>query len=289
MDDASQRGIAGRGGHGVFEFAGLVDRAGVQRISHGLVDRHALARDRRLIQRGLAAQHAAIDRHALAGTQPHHGAHGHVARRHGQPGAVRLLHGGLLGRHRHQPPHGVARAVQRGGLDALRQGEQHHHHRRLGPLADQHGAGDGDAHQGVDIEIAVADGDPALAIDAQTGHQHSGQRQHGGCVRQAPFEPVCRLGAQCGHAGQCQWPPGLGRFGGSGGVGRGVGIQRLGVHAERGNRLDHDVGRIQRVVDGQHALHQVEVERGHAGHAAELVADQRFLGRAVHGLDAVGG
>ncbi|MNY29087.1 hypothetical protein D3C86_1631090 [compost metagenome] len=100
---------------------------------------------------------------------------------------------------------------------------------------------------------------------------------------------MCRLGAQCGHAGQCQWPPGLGRFGGSGGVGRGVGIQRLGVHAERGNRLDHDVGRIQRVVDGQHALHQVEVERGHAGHAAELVADQRFLGRAVHGLDAVGG
>jgi hypothetical protein len=43
------------------------------------------------------------------------------------------------------------------------------------------------------------------------------------------------------------------------------------------------------VHDGQHALHQVEVETLHAGHAAELFADQRFFGGAVHLHDADGG
>ncbi|GAA7765120.1 hypothetical protein HpMS107_36340 [Helicobacter pylori] len=42
------------------------------------------------------------------------------------------------------------------------------------------------------------------------------------------------------------------------------------------------------MVNRQHALHQVEIERGHASHAADLVADQRLLGGAVHRLDAIG-
>ena len=37
---------------------------------------------------------------------------------------------------------------------------------------------------------------------------------------------------------------------------------------------------------GQHALHQVEVQRVHAVQAAELLADQGFFRRAVHLADA---
>jgi len=38
--------------------------------------------------------------------------------------------------------------------------------------------------------------------------------------------------------------------------------------------------------DREHALHQVEVEAPHGWHATELLADQRFFGRAVHLHDA---
>jgi hypothetical protein len=42
------------------------------------------------------------------------------------------------------------------------------------------------------------------------------------------------------------------------------------------------------VLDAQHPLHQVEVERGNARLLAEAVADQRFFRRAIHVVDSVG-
>jgi hypothetical protein len=41
------------------------------------------------------------------------------------------------------------------------------------------------------------------------------------------------------------------------------------------------------VLDSQHTLHQVEVERGHTRQLAQPVADQRFFRRAIHVLDPV--
>jgi hypothetical protein len=41
------------------------------------------------------------------------------------------------------------------------------------------------------------------------------------------------------------------------------------------------------VLDSQHTLHQIEVERGHTRQLAQPVADQRFFRRAIHVLDPV--
>jgi hypothetical protein len=46
------------------------------------------------------------------------------------------------------------------------------------------------------------------------------------------------------------------------------------------------VARAFGVHDRQHALHEIELQAMHIGHAAQLLADQRFLGRAVHLADA---
>ena len=78
------------------------------------------------------------------------------------------------------------------------------------------------------------------------------------------------------------------QFTGGGGRGRARRVlgQRLGRHAQR---LDGGRDAVQRAVGvnhGQHALHQVEVQRVHAVQAAELLADQGFFRRAVHLADA---
>ena len=41
------------------------------------------------------------------------------------------------------------------------------------------------------------------------------------------------------------------------------------------------------MADSQCSLHQIEFKAAHALHLSEFVANQRFLGRAIHVLDAV--
>jgi hypothetical protein len=63
-------------------------------------------------------------------------------------------------------------------------------------------------------------------------------------------------------------------------------LQRLGVHAEGFDRLGDRLGTRQIVGHAEYAIDQVEFQLLHAGEFAELVLDQRLLGRAVHRLDA---
>ncbi|WP_382320371.1 hypothetical protein ACFJI0_13415 [Hydrogenophaga sp. UC242_53] len=82
-----------------------------------------------------------------------------------------------LGRHRHQAFDGAARAVQRFLFDHFRDGEQHHDHRRFGPLAQDGGARDRHRHQGVDVQVEAAQGDEALAVGVQTSQGNGAQRE----------------------------------------------------------------------------------------------------------------
>ena len=58
------------------------------------------------------------------------------------------------------------------------------------------------------------------------------------------------------------------------------------MHADGLDRLDDRRGARQVVGDAEDAVDQVEFQLLHAGQFAELVLDQRLLGRAIHGLDA---
>ena len=84
-----------------------------------------------------------------------------------QPAAIGLLHGRSFRCQLHQAANGMACAVQRLRLDQLGHCEQKHHHRRFRPLADQHRARHRNAHQRVDVEVAVLQGDPAFLVGAQ--------------------------------------------------------------------------------------------------------------------------
>jgi hypothetical protein len=88
---------------------------------------------------------------------------------HGLPAAVGLLHLGLFGRQRQQALDGVARAVHGARLDQLGNGIQRHHHRGLGPLADDEGAGDGHRHQRVDVQAPAHQRGEALLVGVEAG------------------------------------------------------------------------------------------------------------------------
>ena len=193
LDDARQRAVTGFGRHAEVEGTGLVDGAGKHGITRGLFHGQTLARDGRLVHRGSALLHLAIQRDALARPDPHQGSHRHLPGRHGLPAAIGLLCRGRVGRQTHQALDGVAGTVQRACLDHLRECEQHHHHRRFGPLPDQQAPRDRNAHQGVDVERPGPDGDPALPVRAQATEQHGPHRKHG----RQPFrirKPVTCLG-----------------------------------------------------------------------------------------------
>jgi hypothetical protein len=177
VDDPRQGRIAGGGRDAVLQRTGLVDGAGEQFVAHGFLHRQAFAGDRRLIDAGLPTDHLAVQADALTGAHPHQCAERHLAHLLFAPLAVGLLHRGHVRGHLHQAADGVARTVQRAGLDQLGHGEQHHHHGRFRPLADQHRTGHGDAHQRVDVEVAVLQGDPALLVGAQAAAEDRGQRQ----------------------------------------------------------------------------------------------------------------
>ncbi|MNL00114.1 hypothetical protein D3C87_1205350 [compost metagenome] len=96
-----------------------------------------------------------------------------------------------------------------------------------------------------------------------------------------PAGEVRELGQRGQHAGAADQPP-VHRRGSGGGRARGAFGQRFRHHVQ-GLDGGHDaVQRAFGVHHGQHALHQVEVQRMHAVQAVQLFTDQRFFGRAVH-------
>ncbi|ANT38872.1 hypothetical protein A7970_19665 [Bordetella pertussis] len=156
---------------------------------------------------------------------------------------------------------------------------------RFRPLADEHRAGHGDAHQGIDVEIAVAHRDPALAVGRQPAGQDGRQRQGGGDIDRLAGE-VGELGQRRQHPAGGQQAPAARRRGRAGWGRRGVAGQGLGRHAQRADRRVDAIERAVGMQHDQYALHQVEVELVHLGQAGQLLADQRFLGGAVHLPDA---
>ncbi len=93
------------------------------------------------------------------------------------------------------------------------------------------------------------------------------------------------LGHRRQQAGAADLPP-VDRLGRGRGLLRRVRGQRLGGHVQRTDGGHDAVQRAFGVHHRQDALHQVEIQRVHAVHAAQLLADQRFLGGAVHLPDA---
>ena len=84
------------------------------------------------------------------------------------PAAVLTQHRGRIGRQGQQVLDGVAGPVQGLGLDGFRDVEQHHDHGGFRELPDEHGPGDGHGHEGIDVQVEVGDGQPALAVGGQT-------------------------------------------------------------------------------------------------------------------------
>ncbi|MCY1414360.1 hypothetical protein D9M71_298080 [compost metagenome] len=230
MDDARQGAVVGAARHAVFQRAFAVDGAGEQRFSRRLFHRQAFPGDRRLVDAGAALQHLAVQGDALAGTHPHTGAEGDGLGRQLLPDAIGQ-HRGLLRRQLQQAADGMARAFQGLRLDQLGDGEQHADHRRFRPLADQQGAGDGDAHQRVDVQVAVLQGDPALAVGRQAGAEDRQQGEGGDQPLRADGEPFERLRGQRQQPGHRQRPPGLVRWGRRGGAWLLL-VQCLGMHAQ---------------------------------------------------------
>ena len=67
-----------------------------------------------------------------------------------------------------------------GRFQVFGDGEKHHDHGRLGILAEGNGAGGGDAHQGVDVEVTILERDEALLVNGQAADSHGHRRQGGG-------------------------------------------------------------------------------------------------------------
>ncbi|MNN10695.1 hypothetical protein D3C81_1236250 [compost metagenome] len=264
----------------------LVDGASEQFVAHGFFHRQAFTGDRRLIDAGLATGHFAIQADALAWPYPHQSADSHLAHVHLTPLAIGLPHGRHVGGELHQAADGIACPVQGACLDQLGDREQHHHHGRLRPLADQHSTGHGNAHQRVDVEVAVFQGDPALLVGAQAATQDRRQGQGG----HQPFR--CKPGEMhdfCGDSrdtGQRQRPPaGFAWRGCSRGGGVPFG-ERLGLHAQAVDGPLDLGSTAQRVPHAKHTVDQVELQLLDTRQLAQLVLDKRLLGGAVHGLDA---
>ncbi len=283
VDDPRQGAVVGAAAHRILQRALAVDAAGEQGFTGLLFHRQALAGDGRLVDAGAALDHLAVEGDAFSGAHAHALAHGHRLGRHVLPLPV-AQHRGLFRGQLQQAADSAARTFQGARLDQLGDGEQHRDHGRFRPLADEHGAGHGDAHQRVDVQVAVLQGDPALAVGRQAGAEDG---RHGqGCHQplRAEGEPFADFRGQRQHPGQGQRPPGLV-------PGRGAGerlavFHGLGLHAQGGDQLLQRLQAVEAVLHLEQALHQVEFQLLHRRQLAQGVAQQALLGGAVHGLDA---
>ena len=283
VNDPGQSGVVGQGGDAVLERAGFVDRASEHRITGGFFDREAFTRDRGLVDGRAAFQHLTIKGDALTWFDPDAGADGDLLGAHLAPCAVSLLYRGLFRGQVEQATDSVTSAIQRFGFDYLGQREQYHHHCRFGPVADQHGTRDRNRHEGVHIEITVLERNPPLLVGGEATREDRDKRQNDNRPVIAVVEPVDRLGRRCSDQGDAQRPP-VGRRGHRGGGWRCdlCRVHDLRLESKRLQCHEHVWQNLVRMAYRQRALHQVEIEISNTGHGAELVADQRLFGRAIH-------
>ncbi|MNJ45293.1 hypothetical protein D3C77_403810 [compost metagenome] len=272
--------------HPVFQGTGLVDGASENLVARTFFHRQAFTGNRRLVDARLATDHLAIQADALTGAHSHQRAQCHLLDLDFTPLAVSLLHRGHVRAQLHQPANRIARTVQRARLDQLGDGKQEHDHGRFRPLADQHGAGDGDAHQRVDVQVAVLQGNPALFIGAQATAEDRHQRHQRHHPGRRQLGEVNALGGKCSNPRQCQRPPVLldrrrrrGRFLATLG-------QRFGLHTQRRHGLLDGQGIAMGMANPENAIDQVELQLLHTRKLAQLVLDKCLFSRAIHGLDA---
>ena len=119
-----------------------------------LVHRHRLAGDRRLVDRRLARQHAAIDRDPLARPHQHDVAQPQLFDRDHALLAV-AQNRRHLRRELHQRPHRPLGPAQRVVLQRVRGGEEPEQHRALFPMADDGRADGRGDHQEVDADRSL--------------------------------------------------------------------------------------------------------------------------------------
>ena len=317
MDDACQRGVGGGAGHAKLEFTGLVDGAGIDRVSDAAVDGQALARHRRLIYRAASFGDDAIERHALTGTNAHDGVERYAGRWHGLPAAVCLLHVGFFRRKRDQALDRVAGTVGGTRFDQFGDGVERHDHRGFRPLADDESAGHGHAHQRIDVQTAVAQRLDSLGIglDARQPDRDCGHAEaHVLHCRDIAGDEVQRLGAdgQCERGAQANHTRRLLAMSVAvavivivvmprmvvamvavlGCVGRSMACaasrrahrHRLVTGAL--NSFDRQRNHVGRCVDRHRSRAQLEVEALDAGNLVERTADVAFFHRTVHCGDA---
>ena len=180
-----------------------VDRGGVDRVALGLFHRQAFTGDGRLVH-GRAA--ATISPSAAAFAGPHARCRLAAIARPAPLATCRRAAGAWRSRARSSRPRmalrarsserasissatlnrNVAGAIERTRLDQLGHVEQEHHHGRPGHWPISTAPVTASAHQGVDVEIAVAHGDPALAVGVQAAGQDGGHGQRGGDVTDQP-------------------------------------------------------------------------------------------------------
>ncbi|MNZ74074.1 hypothetical protein D3C78_925120 [compost metagenome] len=266
VDDAGQGRVIRRGGHLVLQGPGLIDGAGEDFVADGFFHRQAFTGDWRLIDGRATGQHFAVQADTLAGAHPHPRAEPNVFDILLKPDTVSLQHRCRVRRHLHQTADGIARSVKGPGFDQLGHGEQEHHHRRFRPLADQHRAGHGNAHQRVDVQIAVFKGDPAFFVSTEATTENRDQRDNRHHPVRRETGEVDNFCQQCTNTGQCQGPPRL--FPGRGHRGFITLVHRLGLHAQGFDGLDDRLGTGQIVGYAEHPINQIELKLLHAGQFA---------------------
>jgi hypothetical protein len=192
VDDARKRRVADQPGGLHLDGAVPVDGAGEHLVARPLVHRQRLPGNRRLIDVARAGCDATIERDLLARTHAqalteHNLVHGYA-----HLGAV-AEDGGLGRREVHQGADGVARAVHAVRLEMLREREEKDHCRGFRPLPDGDRADDGNRHQDVHVERAVAEAHARPATPDTRRRRHSRQREH--ARRDRPAEPSATMAA----------------------------------------------------------------------------------------------
>ena len=186
VDDARKRRVADqpRGFH--LDGAVAVDGAGEHLVARLLVHRQRLPGNRRLVDVARARNDAAIERDLLARTHAQALAEHDLIHRHAHLGAV-ADDGGIGRREVHECADGVARAIHAARFEMLREREEKDHRRGFGPLPDGDCADDGDRHQDVHVERAVAERTPGPRDGIRAAGRHRRQRED--ARRDRPAEP----------------------------------------------------------------------------------------------------
>ena len=154
VNDPRQRGVGRQRRHLDLEQTVLVDRAGEDRVARSLSTGMLSPVTGAWLMLELPATTTPSSGTRSPGRDAHDRAQRHLFNSLYQPLAVGLTDRRCLGRHRHQPGDGIARAFDRPGFDQFGDRVQRHHHRRFGPLADEYGTRHRHAHQRVDVQPA---------------------------------------------------------------------------------------------------------------------------------------